>query len=146
MSVHAGASEIFAYLEDYIFKMSLPVECTEPESKYFGQCCIEKISSISVLNDEIITKERQLQKSDLKTGDRVIIRYHSKDFRGVVDLSQDEEILNERGSPSTSEKDEPGVDPNVTSCSQSPQRKKRRPSKCPCGSSDKKKKPRAPGT
>ena len=132
-SVHAGAPRNLP-----LYKMSLPdyfsyipVECTESESKYFGQCYMEKISSVHVLNDEVITKERQLQKSDFKTGGVVIIRYQSKDFHGVVDLSRDKEILTERESQCGAEKYEFGVDRNVTSSSRSPRLKRRR-STCRC--------------
>ena len=74
----------------------IPVECTESNFKYFEQYYMEKIYSFHILNGEVISKVRQ--QLFYKNGDVVIIRYEFKDFLGVVDLSQDEEILTEHGS------------------------------------------------
>ena len=74
----------------------VPVVC-ETDSKYAGKCYMEKISAVRTLNGNPVSKETDLKKSDFKTGDIVTIRFQTKDFRGTVDFSRDEEVLYERG-------------------------------------------------
>ena len=57
---------------------------------------MEPISKVQMLNGEPISADRQLVKADFSSGDEVVIRFKNKDFRGIVDLSRDEETVAER--------------------------------------------------
>ena len=53
---------------------------------------MEPIAKVQMLNGE---PDRQLVKADFSSGDEVVIRFKNKDFRGIVDLSRDEETVAE---------------------------------------------------
>lgn len=73
----------------------VPVRCLE-ESKYKGKCFQEPISTIKEVNGEPVVKDRQMTRTDFASGDRVVIRFKNKDYRGVVDFSGDEQTFAER--------------------------------------------------
>lgn len=80
-------------------KLFIPVICNE-KGKYVGKRYLERISSVRMLNGNPVDKE--LQKSEFKTGDMVSIHFGGKDYLGTVDFSEDEASLNEQGdSPCT---------------------------------------------
>lgn len=71
----------------------VPVVCSDADTQYHGVCYMEPISRITEVNGK---SSSNLTKSDFKTGDIVKVKYNSKLFTGVVDLSQDKEQLEQR--------------------------------------------------
>jgi len=92
-------STSFAMSRPLDLKLFIPVVCNEV-GKYAGKRYLERISSVRMLNGSPV--EKNLEKSEFKTGDTVSIRFEGKDFVGTVDFGENEESLNEQGdSPCT---------------------------------------------
>ena len=69
----------------------IPVICKQEDAPKFNEkLYMEPISMVLQLNGLSIPAERHLTRADFSTGDEVLIRFKSKDYRGVVDFSCDD--------------------------------------------------------
>ena len=62
----------------------VPVRCNEVDSKFAGGWYWEPVKSVIELNGAQVKRERKLRGNDFKAGDKVVVRYMSKTYSGVV--------------------------------------------------------------